>query len=80
MLHAKIKRETVNQILLRRNISQNHLARRLRISSGYCSQILAGTRFPSPKVRARLMRELDSDFDTIFEAIIAGKLEVSNAR
>lgn len=68
-MRAKLRTERVRDILLRRNISQNNLASRLSISSGYCSQLLAGTRYPSPRLRSRLQQELKEDFDALFEAI-----------
>ncbi len=69
MLKVRLRSDRVREALLRRNISQNSLADRLHISSGYCSQLLAGTRCPSPRLRSRLMGELKEDFDAIFEPI-----------
>lgn len=68
-MKAKLKTGRVREILLRRSISQNCLALRLKISSGYCSQLLSGTRTPSPRLRQRLMKELKEDFDALFEPI-----------
>lgn len=70
-MKARLKASTVKGILLRRSISQNYLASRLKISSGYCSQLLSGARCPSPRLRTRLMRELKEDFDALFEPVIA---------
>lgn len=41
-----------------RNMSQNQLAQRAGISSGYVSQLVNQRRAPSPATRARLMRLL----------------------
>jgi len=68
-MRARVNTERVREILFRRSISQNCLAARLKISSGYCSQLLSGARTPSPRLRLRLMRELKGDFDTLFEPI-----------
>lgn len=68
-MKARLNSERVRSILLRRSISQNCLASRLKISSGYCSQLLSGARTPSPRLRLRIMRELKEDFDTLFEPI-----------
>lgn len=68
-MKARLNTERVREILLRRSISQNCLAAKLKISSGYCSQLLSGTRTPSPRLRARLMKELKEDFDTLFDPI-----------
>jgi transcriptional regulator with XRE-family HTH domain len=56
-------------LLLRRNLSQNGLALRLCISSGYCSQLLSGARCPSPSVRKRIQKVLAEDFDSLFEPL-----------
>ncbi|MEX2225375.1 MAG: helix-turn-helix transcriptional regulator [Dehalococcoidia bacterium] len=53
--------------LARRNISLQGLARGLKVSPGYVSQLLRGTRCPSPEVRERLQRLLRiEDFDRLF--------------
>jgi transcriptional regulator with XRE-family HTH domain len=56
MLKIMLNREFVEKVLTRRNISQNGLARRLRISSSYMSQIMTGGRYISPKMRRRIFR------------------------
>lgn len=54
-------------LLNRQNIAQNELARMSGISSGYLSQLMTGTRRPSPDTRRRLMRALDvSKFEDLF--------------
>ena len=68
-MKARLNADRVRNILFRRSISQNYLAHRLKISSGYCSQLLSGARTPSPRLRVLLMRELKEDFDTLFEPI-----------
>lgn len=69
MMRAKVKTLQVKEILLRRGISQNGLAMRLKITSGYCSQLLNGTRCPSPTLRHQLLKVLGEDFDTLFEIV-----------
>ena len=50
-----------------RGISQNELARRTGISSGYLSQLMSGSAHPSPEVRQRLLRVFGTaDFDDLF--------------
>ena len=50
-----------------RDISQNELARRVEISSGYLSHLMSGTAHPSPELRRRLQRALEMDnFDDLF--------------
>jgi len=56
MIKIMLNREFVGKVLTRRNISQNGLARRLRISSGYMSQIMNGSRYISAKMRRRIFR------------------------
>ena len=63
-----IRRKEVKKILIRRNKSQNWLAYKLEISSGYMSQLMDGTRNPSPKLRERIMKKLpEHKFDDLFE-------------
>lgn len=63
-----MRRKEVKKILIRKNKSQNWLARRLEISSGYISQLMNGSRNPSPKLRERIMKKLpEHKFDDLFE-------------
>ena len=49
------------------NMSQNALARRLGITSGYLSQMMTGTRCPSAEMRKHLQEVLDiTSFDDLF--------------
>jgi len=67
MLKAKLKAPVVRRFLARKNRSQNWLARKMEISSGYLSQMLNGTRNPSPRVRERIMDVFEAhDFDDLF--------------
>ena len=64
---VRLKPETVWRCLNRLNLSQNKLAQRVGISSGYLSQLMSGTRCPSAEVRVGLMEALGvSDFDELF--------------
>ena len=56
MLKVKLNREAIEMVLARRNLTQNALARRLGVSSGYISQIMTGGRCVSPKMRQRMLR------------------------
>ena len=47
---VRIKPETVWKYLNRLNVSQNKLARRVGISSGYLSQLMSGTRGPGGEI------------------------------
>lgn len=67
MLKAKLRSEYVQEHLLRRNMSQAKLARRLGVSTGYMSQLMTGQRMPGPVLRLRLMNEFSVGFDTLFE-------------
>ena len=63
----KLRTPKVWELIGRRNMSQNELARRARISSGYLSQLIAGRRCPSPAVRRRLQAALGvSEFEELF--------------
>ena len=66
-LRARLRAEVIWDYLMRHNLSQNALARRLEIDPGYFSQMMNGRRFPSPEMRARLMVALGiTDFDGLF--------------
>lgn len=63
---VKLKRETAWEYLNRKNIAQNELARRADISTGYLSQLIGGTRSPSPELRETLQDLLGVDFEDLF--------------
>ena len=50
-IRVKLNQTAVLRAIARRNMSQNMLAIRAGISSGYISQLMCGTRYPSPMVR-----------------------------
>ena len=67
MLKIMLNREFVEKVLTRRNISQNGLAKRLRISSSYMSQIMNGGRYISARMRRRIFRYFRRyDFNDVF--------------
>jgi len=55
MIKAKLKGKVIRKILFQKNKSQNWLAYRVGISSGYMAQLLNGDRHPSPKMRQLLL-------------------------
>ncbi|MCY4618762.1 MAG: helix-turn-helix transcriptional regulator [Chloroflexi bacterium] len=62
-----LKPEPVWEQISRRNMSQNELALRAEISSGYLSQLICGRKSPSPGVRKRLQAALGiSRFEELF--------------
>jgi putative transcriptional regulator len=68
LIKVKLKKEVVRLALARKNLTQNELARRLGISSGYMSQIMTGYRHPSAAVRRLILRHLRGcSFDDLFE-------------
>jgi len=63
-----LKSKEIKKILIRKNKSQNWFAYKLEISSGYMSQLMDGSRNPSPKLRERIMKKLpEHKFDDLFE-------------
>ena len=52
--------------LLRSNVSLNDFARTATLSGGYLSQLLAGKRTPSGRVRERLIIATGMSFDDLF--------------
>lgn len=64
---TRINPDRVWELLNRLNMSQNQLARLCGVSSGYLSQMITGSRCPSPAVRRRLMETLAVErFDDLF--------------
>ncbi|MEW6536422.1 MAG: helix-turn-helix transcriptional regulator [Candidatus Auribacterota bacterium] len=62
-----LQKQKIQEILVRKNKSQNWLAKKLQISTGYMSQLTAGSRNPSPELREKLMGMFpDKDFDDLF--------------
>lgn len=62
-----LRSKEIKKILIRKNKSQNWLAHRLEISSGYMSQLMDGSRNPSPNLRERIMNNLpEQKFDDLF--------------
>ena len=67
LLKVRVKSEALWNVIARQNISQNELASRLGISSGYMSQLICGTRCPSPKLRRKMLELLSPlTFDDLF--------------
>lgn len=69
MVKARLKSDHVRQMLLKRSLSQGNFAKKIAVTSAYCSQLLSGNRCPSPNVRARIMDELKAQFDEVFEIV-----------
>ena len=64
---ARLNPDALWKQLTRHSMTQNELARRAKISSGYISQLISGTRFPSAEVRASLQKELGvTRFEDLF--------------
>ena len=62
-----LKGKEIKKILIRKNKSQNWFAHRLEISSGYMSQLMDGSRSPSPRLREKIMDHLpENRFDDLF--------------
>lgn len=62
-----LKSRELKKILIKKNKSQNWFAYRLEISSGYMSQLMDGSRSPSPRLREKIMNYLpDHQFDDLF--------------
>jgi len=67
LLKVRINSKALWNVIARQNISQNELASRLGISSGYMSQLICGTRCPSPKLRRKMLELLSPlTFDDLF--------------
>jgi predicted transcriptional regulator len=66
-MKVNLKTKFIRKKLIRKNLSQNWLASRAGITSGYMSQLMDGSRYPSPKLRQRLMDVFpECEFDELF--------------
>ena len=73
-MRVYLRTERFCNYLIRNNLSQNWLAQKLGVSSGYLSQLLRGQRSPSPAVRQRIMELfVESGFDDLFEIRQCGR-------
>ena len=67
MVKVMLNSKAVRQVLARKNKSQNWLAQRLGISSGFMAQLLASERCPSPNLRERILANFkEQRFDDLF--------------
>lgn len=56
---VKLQVQAFKKLLAKKNLSQNAFAKRLRVSSGYMSQMICGQRNPSPQLRERILEILN---------------------
>lgn len=62
-----LKRNVIQKKLFRKNKSQNWLAKQFGITSGYMSQLMDGSRNPSPVLRVRILKVFRGhEFDDLF--------------
>jgi len=67
MVKVSLNRHALEIAIARRNMSQNMLATRTGISSGYMSQLMRGERHASPRIRQKILDALSPlTFDDIF--------------
>ena len=70
LVKVSLKSRVLKEKLARKSMSQNCFALKLKVSSGYMSQLFSGARNPSPKLRGKILDafELDENsFDEIFK-------------
>jgi len=61
------KANVIQKKLFRKNKSQNWLAEQFGISSGYMSQLMDGSRNPSPALRIKILKVFRGhEFDDLF--------------
>lgn len=67
LVKVKVNTRCLWDAVARQNMSQNEMAAKLGISKCYMSQVLSGTRCPSPRLRRRLLDVLSPlTFDDLF--------------
>lgn len=69
-MKVALKSKAIREVMAKKNQSQNGLAVRIGASSGYMSQLMNGTRHPSPELRKKIMAALKiATFDEVFEIV-----------
>ena len=72
MYRVRLNAAAIWDAIARQNMSQNDLAVKLGISSGYMSQLVCGTRCPSARLRRKMLECLNPlNFDDLF--VIEGR-------
>jgi transcriptional regulator with XRE-family HTH domain len=67
LIKVKVNSKSLWDAVARQNLTQNEMAAKLGISTSYMSQIVSGTRYPSPALRRRMLDVLSPlDFDDLF--------------
>ena len=67
MYRVRVNPKAIWDSIARLNMSQNEFAVKLGVSSGYMSQLVCGTRSPSPKLRRKMLEILAPlTFDDLF--------------
>ena len=67
LVKVKVNSKGLWGAVARQNLSQNEMAVKLGISKSYMSQIVSGTRCPSPRLRRRMLDVLSPlAFDDLF--------------
>jgi len=67
---VRLRCSDIEMFLLKSNLSQNDLAYRLRISSGFMSQLMKGDRCPSPALRRKIVKAIKGyTWDQLFEIV-----------
>jgi len=81
LLKVKVRESDIERLLAKRNLSHNAFAERLGISSGYMSQLMRGSRYPSAELRAKILRSLRNvTFDDIFEIVDVDEAQEKGGR
>lgn len=67
LVKVKVNSKGLWDAVARQNLTQNEMAAKLGISKCYMSQVLSGTRCPSPRLRRRMLEVLNPlTFDDLF--------------
>ncbi len=67
MAHVVINKSSFEIALAKKNLTQNGLAKKLKVSSGYMSLMVSGKRYASAAVRRRILQCMRGyTFDDLF--------------
>jgi len=66
MIKVELKREALEENLIRRNCSKKEFASRIGVSRSYLSAICTGRVKPAPGMRQRFLEYFECSFDDLF--------------
>ena len=66
LIQVKIKQEELERVMARLNLTRSSLAESIPVAKSWLTRVIVGEQPISPRLRKKLMKSLDCDFDDIF--------------